>query len=270
MSEFGTDITNKILNAKISIESEVPLYFQLVKVIKSFISAKALMPGDLIPGEYDFCKAYDISRSTVRRAISELEEQGLVIRRRGLGTFISEPKLNRNINKIYSFTNDMKVMGLTPSSIIQEFKTINADEALREILKLPEGESNVFTFTRLRCADGEPLLLETTVIPRYIFPSLTKQKLENGSLYELLREEADIIPHAATETYESTIIIGDAAKLLRCKEGVSGFDIERVAWNKAGIIYEFTHSIMKGDRAKLVLNLNSDSVSGNLITPSLK
>ena len=156
MNEKSTDITRKILNSKISIESEVPLYFQLVKVIKSFVAAKALKPGDLIPGEYDFCKAFGISRSTVRHAISELEEQGLVIRRRGLGTFISEPKLNRNINRLYSFTNDMKMMGLTPSSVIHEFKEIVADEALREIMKLPAGESKVYSFTRLRCANSEP------------------------------------------------------------------------------------------------------------------
>ncbi len=269
MNEKSTDIAKKILDSKISIESEVPLYFQLVKVIKSFICTKALEPGDLIPGEYDFCKAFGISRSTVRRAISELEEQGLVIRRRGLGTFVSEPKLNRNINRIYSFTNDMKMMGLIPSSIIQEFKETSADEALKKILKLPDGESKVYSFTRLRCANDEPLLLETTIIPKYLFPNLSKEMLNNNSLYKLLQREAGIIPFSATETYESTIIVGDAAKILKCRENVSGFNIERIAWNKEGSIYEFTNSIMKGDRAKLVLNLSNDSVSGNLKTPSL-
>ena len=268
MNDKSTDIIEKILSSKISIESDVPLYFQLVNVIKSFILTKSLKPGDLIPGEYDFCKAFGISRSTVRRAISELEEQGLVIRRRGLGTFISEPKLNRSINKIYSFTNDMKTMGLVPSSVIQEFKAMDAGEALKEILKLPAGETVVYSITRLRCANDEPLLLETTIIPKYLFPNLSRQMLDNNSLYELLQKEAGITPYAATETYESTIIVGDAAKLLKCREGVSGFNIERTAWNKPGQIYEFTHSIMKGDRAKLVLNLSSDSVSGNLVTPS--
>ena len=56
---------------------------------------------------------------------------------------------------------------------------------------------------------------------------------------------------------------------MECREGVSGFMIERVAWNQEGSVYEFTHSFMRGDRAKLVLNLHNDSVSGNLMTPSL-
>ena len=94
--------------------------------------------------------------------------------------------------------------------------------------------------------------------------------LDNNSLYKLLQDEAGITPFSATESYESTIIVGDVAKILKCKEGVSGFNIERIAWDKKGSIYEFTNSVMKGDRAKLVLNLNNDSVSGNLITPSLK
>ena len=263
------DSARRILSADISKESEAPLYDQLMRAIRGMITDKLLKPGDLIPGEYAFCKAYGLSRSTVRRAIRELEERGLVIRRRGLGTFISEPKLNRSINRLYSFTNEIKRMGMTPSSVIREFQTIRADEALREILKLPEGETEVHSFTRLRCASGDPLLLETTAIPSYLFPGLTKTKLARSSLYTLLREEAGVIPFSATETYESTIIAGEVAGLLECGEGASGFIIERVAWNQEGSVYEFTHSFMRGDRAKLVLNLHNDSVSGNLITPSL-
>lgn len=269
MNNSSFSISDRLLKSDISIESDVPLYYQLVNIIKSFIAAGAIKAGDSIPGEYDFCKAYSISRSTVRRAISELEEQGLVIRRRGLGTFISEPKLNRSINKIYSFTNDMKILGLEPSSIIQDFKITLASEALIKVLKLSSYDKRVFKITRLRCANDEPLLLETTILPVRLFPTLKKDYLINNSLYELLQKEANIVPFEATETYESTIIVGKTAKLLKCKDGVSGFNIERIAWEKSGKIYEFTQSIMKGDRTKLVMKLSSNSVQGNLITPSI-
>ena len=86
---------NLILNAKLSLDSDVPLYNQLVAIIKRHISAGILVPGDLLPSESELCKALSISRSTVRQAIGALESEGLVVRRQGKGTFVAEPKVHQ-------------------------------------------------------------------------------------------------------------------------------------------------------------------------------
>ena len=82
-----------ILLSKLSLDSDIPLYSQLVGIVKRNISAGTLSSGDLLPSETELCKAFDISRSTVRQAIGALESEGLVVRKQGRGTFVAEPKM---------------------------------------------------------------------------------------------------------------------------------------------------------------------------------
>jgi GntR family transcriptional regulator len=250
-----------ILNSRVSIDADVPLYYQLISIIKRNLSVGMLKAGDIIPSEAELCDALDISRSTVRQAIGELEAEGLVVRRRGLGTYISEPKMNRSIEDIYSFTREMKAMGLNPSSVVHEFEVVRPTDAEAKSLELKNTSADVYRIVRLRQANGEPLLLETTVIPAYVLPGLTRERLQTGSLYTMLREQAGMIPHVAEETYESTVIDEDTAKMLQCKKGIGGFFVERRTWSKAGEIFELTQSVIRGDRTKFKLKLKSNEVS---------
>jgi len=250
-----------ILNSRVSIDSDIPLYYQLISIIKRNLSVGFLKAGDIIPSEAELCEALEISRSTVRQAIGELEAEGLVVRRRGKGTFISEPKMNRSIEDIYSFTGEMKALGLEPSSVVHEFEVVKPTEAEARSLELKDTAQDVYKIVRLRRANGEPLLLETTVIPAYIFPGLTRDRLEKESLYTMLREEAGMIPHVAEETYESTVIDESTAKVLQCKVGIGGFFVERRTWSMTGEIFELTQSVIRGDRTRFKLKLKSDAVS---------
>lgn len=250
-----------ILNSRVSIDSDVPLYYQLISIIKRNLSVGMIKAGDIIPSEAELCDTLGISRSTVRQAIGELEAEGLVVRRRGKGTFISEPKMNRSIEDIYSFSKEMKAMGLSPSSIVQEFKVEKPTDAEVRSLELKDAAQDVYRIVRVRQANGEPLLLETTVIPAYLFPGLTRDRLETGSLYTMLKEEAGMIPHVAEETYESTVIDESTAKVLQCKKGIGGFFVERRTWSKMGEIFELTQSVIRGDRTKFKLKLKNNAVS---------
>ena len=91
---------NPILSANLSQDNNIPLYFQLENLIKRCISSGLVKPGDLLPSEAELCRSFGISRSTVRQAIGELEEEGLVIRHQGKDTFIAEPKLHRRSENI--------------------------------------------------------------------------------------------------------------------------------------------------------------------------
>ena len=82
-----------ILEAALSAEDGLPLYLQLSSLIRRCISSGLLKPGDQLPSESELCRHFEISRSTVRQALKELEEQGLILRRQGLGSFVAEPKL---------------------------------------------------------------------------------------------------------------------------------------------------------------------------------
>ena len=81
---------HSILTNRLSMDSNIPLYSQLVGIIKQSISSGELGVGDLLPSEAELCRAMNISRNTVRQAIGELEEEGLVVRKRGKGTFVAD------------------------------------------------------------------------------------------------------------------------------------------------------------------------------------
>ena len=106
---------NPVLLSTLSLDSDIPLYSQLVSIVKRNISAGTLQTGDLLPSEAELCKTFEISRSTVRQAIGALESEGLVVRKQGRGTFVAEPKVRRKTENVYSFTSEIYSFGKVPS-----------------------------------------------------------------------------------------------------------------------------------------------------------
>lgn len=98
---------NPVLKNPLSLDSEIPLYSQLMGIIKRSITSGALKVGDLLPSEAELCRSYDISRNTVRQAIGALEEEGFVVRKRGKGTFVTDPNTRRK-GVQYSFSSRRK------------------------------------------------------------------------------------------------------------------------------------------------------------------
>ena len=252
--------SNPILSADLTADGNIPLYFQLVGIIKRCVSAGILSPGDMLPSESELCRGLGISRSTVRQAIGALEDEGLVVRQQGRGTFVAEPKLRRRNENVYSFTNEVTAMGLTPSSTLIEFETINPTPDIMKMFSLHSGDIPVYRFTRIRRIDGEPVMLETSFYPQYIYPNLTRELLEANSFYSLLYE-VGIVPSAAVDTYEAVKLSSDEAALLGCKNGSAGFFHQRQTKAENGEVFEYTQSLIRGDKTRLEVELHKNGVS---------
>ena len=147
---------NCILHTTLSLDSDIPLYAQLVGIIKRSISTGALPVGALLPSEAELCRCLSISRNTVRQAIGELEDEGLVVRKRGRGTFVADPNSYRRGVR-YSFTTEVSSLGKTPSSTLVDFGVVIPTRAICQRMDLQEG-THVYCFTRIRNVDGEPLI----------------------------------------------------------------------------------------------------------------
>lgn len=251
---------NPILMSKLSLDSDIPLYSQLVSIVKRNISAGTLVTGELLPSEAELCKTFDISRSTVRQAIGALEADGLVVRKQGRGTFVAEPKMRRKTETVYSFTSEISSMGLTPSSTLVDFEIMEPTPDIVKVLELSGMDNKVYRFTRIRNVDGEPLILETSFYPQYIYPKLTRELLQTHSFYSLLYE-VGIVPASAVDSYEAVMLSRKEAELLGCKPGSCAFFAQRRTRTEAGMIYEFTQSLIRADRVKLDVFLHKDGVS---------
>ena len=225
-----------------------------------------LLVGDLLPSEAELCRALDVSRNTVRQAIGELEEEGLVVRKRGKGTFVADPNTNRRGVR-YSFTTEISSLGKVPSSTLVDFAVITPSREVCEKMDLHEGTS-VYCFTRVRNVDGEPLILETSYYPKYIYPNLTRELVQTHSFYRLLYH-VGITPFAADESYEAIILDADRARLLGVAAGSSAFYHQRRTKTEDGRIYEYTCSYIRGDRVRLEFDIPSRGIIGlrsNMLT----
>ena len=251
---------NPVLMSKLSLESDIPLYYQLVNIIRRNITAGTLKPGDVLPSESEMCKNFDISRSTVRQAVSMLEDEGLVVRKQGRGTYVAQPKLHRKTEKLYSYTSEIASLGLTPSSKLVEYDVMEPTPDIVKMLELDNPTTPVYKFSRIRYVDGEALILETSFYPQYLYPNLTRPMLENRSFYSLMYENG-YVPYEAVDSYEAVVLNRREAELLGCRPGSSAFAVQRISRNESGQPYEFTQSLIRGDRVKLDVVLRKEGVS---------
>lgn len=232
--------------------SRVPLYSQLMDIIIEKIEA-SMKENDQIPSERDICEEYDVSRSTVRQAITELEREGYIYKVHGKGTFVSPKKLSQDLLGFYSFTEEMKKLGRKPMSKVLKFEVICACSKVSRKIRVEEGEL-VYKFTRLRIADTIPMLLETSYVPYNRFPGIIKENLENEALYDIFKNRFDVNITMAEETFQAVLTNEEEAKNLQIEKESPSLKIERFTYENQAII-EYTVSIARGDKFKYKVRL---------------
>lgn len=241
-------------------ESNTPLYAQLAAYIRIQIQAGVLTPGDQMISENILCQILSISRTTVRQCLNRLVDEGLIVRYRGKGTFIADQKMKRPINYLYNFTENIHSLGATPASKIITSHVFDADDYISEQLKLPKGQTKVFELLRLRCANGEPIIFESTYIPYYLCPGIEDFDFATMSLYHILSERYKLNLYHATETIDAIIINKKEADLLQCKAREPGYKIKRISHLDSGFTFEFTTSITRADKCTFQMELYKEQL----------
>jgi GntR family transcriptional regulator len=216
---------------------------------------ETLEVGDAIPSERALSQELGVSRLTLRAALDELVREGRLTRRRGSGTFVAEPKVAKGMT-ITSFSDDMRQRGLTPGSRTLEFRTIPAGARLGRILHVSPSEP-VLSIKRLRLAEGEPMAVELLHVPESLFPGLTGRDLEEGSFYDLMVSRYGIEIVGGTQTVEPTVTGEEESHILGVPLHSPALLFERITRSATGETVEFTSSIYRGDRYRLVSELGT-------------
>ena len=219
---------------------------------------EALQVGDSIPSERALSQDLGVSRLTLRAALDELVREGRLTRRRGSGTFVAEPKVAKEM-AFTSFSDDMRLRGLTPGSRTEEFRTIPAGARLGRILHVSPSEP-VLSIKRLRLADGEPMAIELLHVRQSLVPGLTAADLEENSFYDLLAARYAVEIVGGTQTVEPTVTNEEESEALGVPLHSPALLFERVTRSQAGDIVEFTSSTYRGDRYRLVSELGAGGV----------
>ncbi|WP_245723106.1 GntR family transcriptional regulator [Natribacillus halophilus] len=241
---------NKLLDK----QSRIPLYRQLVEEVIKKIENNAYYEGYKLPSERKFCETYDLSRITVRQAMQDLEREGYIYKYHGKGTFVAPKTYNQNLVNLYSFTEEMKKLGKVPTVKVLSFERFPIDERLASKIQLDAGEE-VYQIVRLRIADGEPLMYETTHLPAKLFPNLTGKQLSEKPMYNIFRNHYNINVTRAIEKFSATITRDHEAKHLETYTQNPAMLIKRFAYHRDTLI-EYTISVARGEKFDYTVELN--------------
>src|SRR2546423_9842318 len=164
--------------------------------------------GTAIPSERQLSVDLGVSRLTVRAALDDLAREGYLVRRRGSGTYVQQPKISQQLT-MTSFSEDMRRRGMAPSSTTLSLTRQLAGPRLGRFLNVSPGDE-IVVVKRLRLADGVSMAIETLHIPAGVVPGVEPRDLE-GSFYELLRTRYGVEIATATQTIEPTVTDGEEA-----------------------------------------------------------
>lgn len=233
--------------------SPVPLYRQLHIIFLDKIASGAWPKDERIPTESALCEQYSVSRMTVRLALEELKSKGLIFRKQGRGTIVTQPQIEQKLTGFYSFGDNAGRGGYVSSSCVLGFETVSCPRFAAAKLGIPPGMP-VFDIERLRLADGIAFAHETSYIPQAICPTLTGEMVAQKGLYHSIEELAGFRPNAASESFEAILMGKASAKVLGVSPNQPALHIERVAHADAGIV-EYCSSIIRADRLKYNIHL---------------
>ncbi|MCS7222865.1 MAG: GntR family transcriptional regulator [Anaerolineae bacterium] len=241
---------------RIDHSSAVPLYHQIKENLRDLIESGELKPGMMLPSERELAERYAVSRLTVRQAISELARDGLLIRQHGIGTFVAPPKLSQAQPMALSFTQRMIQAGRTPASRVLACEIVPATRSVARRLQI-EPETPVLRLSRLRLADGQPVMLETTHLPAERFPGLEHENFHAQSLYAVLSARYGIIIAEAEQSLEPVALSPYEAAQLGAPEGAPAMLVEVVAFSQEGWPVEYSRAIVRGDTSRYVFRLRN-------------
>lgn len=231
------------------------MYLRLQRALRAAVNDERLAPGCALPSERALCEAYDLSRVTVRKAFDGLVHEGVLVRRRGSGTYVADTaprpeRVEKNFAVLSSFSEDMTARGRIPGSrwLARTSGVVSPEEALA--LGLSPG-SPVYRFRRVRLADNQPMALEASTIAGFALPSAG---VVGASLYNAL-DAAGFRPVRALQRLRALAAGDEYGRLLEIDAGDAGLMIERRAFLEDGRAVELTRSFYRGDAYDMVAEL---------------
>ncbi len=227
----------------------IPLHHQVFRDLTSALDANEWQPGDRMPTERELAERYGCSLITVRHALGELVREGRIERTRGRGTFVLQPRIDRDIAGAMSFTEEMQRRGLDPATRVVTARIEPAGEAVAAALEIAV-DAPVAYLERIRLGGGEPLLLEQARLPAERVPGLLGFDFERRSLYDILAERYSTRILRARETVEPVMLRRREASLLELPTRSLALRIDGVAIASDGSPVEVARSFVRGDRTR--------------------
>ena len=235
--------------------SPVPYYYQLRQLLERAVAGGTLAPGDQLPTEASLCVRYEVSRTVVRQALSDLERTGLVTRLKGKGTFVSEPKVSEFVaQSLTSLHEDLSGRGERLQTKVLRLEVEPVSPHVAAMLQLPESEQIVL-LERLRFLRGEPLVVTTAYMPHSICAPILDLDMSDRSLFETYEQELGLKLHRGSRAMEARAATTEVAHHLGVPEGAPVLVFSGVTYLEDGRPIEYFIGLHRGDRSRFETEL---------------
>lgn len=232
----------------------LPLYRRIEADLRDRIRTGELPPGARVETEQELMERHGVSRATVRQALGGLIASGALEVRRGLGTYVKAARFEHTIGGFYSFSREIERAGHRPGTRVLGLGVEPADETVAAALGIDLG-APVVALRRIRLADDEPIVVETSRLPAARFPGLETVDFSGVRLYDTLTTAYGCRPSRARETFEPILLNAAEAELLGQRRGEPALRVERVAFDQDERPIEHCRSTVRGDRYRYAVEL---------------
>lgn len=232
--------------------ASVPLYVQIKQEIMSAIRSGKWQPDDKIPSGPELAKEYGVSVMTVRQAISELVNEGMLVSERGRGTYVARQKLAIRLPYFMGFTEEMRLRGFEPKTVIVGKGVTAASSDIAEYLRIPD-RSEVVWYERLRLADDEPICYEVSYFSQERFPDFPFPKDSYTSSYDIFKKEYRVEVVRAEQAYHAIKASPKQSKMLRIPLESPVLLLVSTEFDGDDSPVQFTLGAYRGDRYNIMV-----------------
>lgn len=226
------------------------------ELVEGYINEHGLGAGDRLPSERVLCEMWDLNRTTLHSAIKRLVVLGTLYSRVGSGTYVSAPKMVRDLHDVRGFSEAARAEGFTPGSLVLSTEVVEANKVVTGKLHVPLG-SKVFVLRRMRLIDGMPATVETTHVSLDLFPGIDTYDFSQESLFDVMRREYGIAPAEGDEKLSITRLDEEEAALLGYPVGAPAFFQTGVLVNADGVPVEYFKGIVQSERIRFACELSN-------------
>ncbi|HCR1388176.1 GntR family transcriptional regulator [Citrobacter freundii] len=232
-----------------------PLYTRVEAALAADISSAALPCGSQLPSENQLIERFEVSRTTVRKAIENLVARGLVEIRRGKGTFVAEPKLIQELNELSGFVEDMVALGRHPTARLLDKRPVAATKEVAQHLGVTLG-AQVYRIERVRLADGVAMSFDETYLPLDIGEKVASNDLEAEPIFDLLENKYELPLVEAQYQLEAATANEHVAQALGVEVGSPIFLIERTSYTEGHRPVDYEKLYYRGDLIRFSTRLS--------------
>jgi GntR family transcriptional regulator len=232
------------MKLQINHSSKIPLHTQVEELVRKLIESPDFRNGNFLPKEVELANRLGVSRNTIRQATNKLEYEGLLIRKKGVGTKVAQQTLSTGLDHWFSFTEEMQQLGVKVENLELKAEKVKADEKVARFFNIPL-HRNVVKLSRLRGSEGEPFVyFESFFHPR---TGITDQEDFTGPLYRLLEDKFGVVVVRSNE-HISARLAGPMAKKLQVDTQVAILLRERFVYDPGDRPIEYNIGYYRSDK----------------------